>query len=503
MYFLFVNGIVLYHKMKQIAVIGSGFAGLSAAAYLAKAGYQVHVYEKNNDIGGRARALRAGNFTFDMGPSWYWMPDIFDSFFGDFGHKTGDFYMLVQLDPGFSMVFDNEVSFDVPVNVDALAERAELIEKGSSGKLYSFLAQAKKKYALAMGNFVYKPTLSARDILNADIVKSALTMPLLTSLSKHIKRYFKHPSLCALMEFPALFLGAMPEDTPAMYSLMNYAALELGTWYPMGGFSKVIEAFATLAKAQGAEIFTNTPVTGIEAINNKVTGITTPNGFYKYDAVVAAADYHYVEQYLLPDKYRNYSAGYWQHRTMAPSALIFYLGIGKEINKLQHHTLFFDEDLHNHGTEIYYNPRWPTKPLFYVCCTSKTDESVAPQGNENVFILMPLAAGLEDTEALREKYFEIIMTRLEKFTGEDIRPNIVYKKSYCIADFKEDYNSYKGNAYGLANTLRQTANFKPALKNRRLANLVYAGQLTVPGPGVPPSIISGKIAATELIKLLR
>jgi len=488
--------------MKHIAVIGSGFAGLSAASYLSKAGHRVDIYEKNNDIGGRARVLNTGDFTFDMGPSWYWMPDIFDAFFNDFGYKTADFYKLVQLDPGFSMVFNNEVLFDVPASLSELAARFELIEKNSPEKLYQFLAQAKKKYSVAMGSLVYKPSLALGDILSIDMVKNLFTMQLFKSLSGHIRHYFKHPSLRALMEFPALFLGAMPKDTPAMYSLMNYAALELGTWYPMGGFGKVIEGFAEVATSMGATIFTNTPVTGIIAHGNKVTGISTSGGLHKYDAVVAAADYHHAEQHLLPARYRNYRPVYWQQRTMAPSALIFYIGLNKKVEKLRHHTLFFDEDLQKHGAEIYHKPQWPTNPLFYVCCPSKTDKSVAPEGHENIFILMPLAAGLEDGDDLRNRYFDIMLHRLERFTGEALRPNIVYNKSYCVKNFIEDYNSYKGNAYGLANTLKQTANFKPAIKNSKLANLVYAGQLTVPGPGVPPSIISGKIAATELIKLL-
>lgn len=486
--------------MKNIAVIGSGFAGLSAAAYLGQAGYNVHIYEKNSDIGGRARVLNTGKYVFDMGPSWYWMPDVYESFFADFGYSAADFYNLKQLSPGFSMVFEDNVLFDIPGKVSDLAARFEAVEKGSSQKLFSFLQQAKKKYEVAMGSMVYKPALSLGDILNPGMLKNIFSMQLLTPLSKHVRQHFKHPSLRALMEFPVLFLGAMPQDTPAMYSLMNYAAIELGTWYPMGGYGKVIEAFAQVAMANGVIIHTNTPVTGIETSGSRVAGINTANGFYQYDGVIAAADYHHIEQSLLPKSYRNYGQNYWQSRTMAPSALIFYLGINKKIGKLNHHTLFFDKDLHQHGTEIYHQPQWPSNPLFYVCSPSKTDGTVAPEGHENVFILMPLASGLEDTEELREKYFDIILERLEKFTGEDIRANIDYKKSYCIKNFISDYNSFKGNAYGLANTLRQTANFKPALKNSKLPNLFYAGQLTVPGPGVPPSIISGKIAATALIK---
>ncbi|HVX52097.1 MAG TPA: phytoene desaturase family protein, partial [Chitinophagaceae bacterium] len=486
--------------MKHVAVIGSGFAGLSAAAYLAKAGFSVDVYDKNDTAGGRARNYSTQGYLFDMGPSWYWMPDIFERFFNDFNSTPGNFYQLVKLDPGFSMVFDDDVVLDVPENVDELAAKLELIEEGSADKLRSFLHQAAEKYRVGMGSMVYKPTIGLRDVVSSGLIGAFIKMQVLTPLSSHVKKYFKHPAIRTLMEFPVLFLGAMPQDTPALYSLMNHAALQVGTWYPMGGFGAVVQAFASIAHNSGVRFYMDTPVTGIAAANELVNGIYTKKGYKQYDAVVAAADYVHVEQHLLPAAYRTHTPAYWQSRTFAPSALIFYLGVRKKISRLQHHTLFFDEDLHQHGHDIYKQPRWPAKPLFYVCCTSKTDEKVAPPGHENMFVLMPVAAGLQDTIALRQKYFDIIMQRVEKFTGEHVRNFIDYKRSYCINDFAADYNSYKGNAYGLANTLRQTANFKPALQSSKLKNLVYAGQLTVPGPGVPPAIISGKIAAHQLIK---
>lgn len=486
--------------MKQVAVIGSGFAGLSAASYLAQAGFEVDVYDKNLTPGGRARNFTTpAGYLFDMGPSWYWMPDVFERFFNDFNHTPADFYKLTRLDPGFSMVFEKMV-LDVPESVDELANKLESLEPGSAPKLKRFLHQASEKYDAGMGSMVYKPALTFKDIASIEMIKAVFKMQLFTSLSNHVKKYFKHPAIRTLMEFPVLFLGAMPQDTPALYSLMNYAALQQGTWYPMGGFGAVVNGFASVAKEHGARLFMGTAVTAIATENGLATGIVTNTGYKKYDAVVAAADYEHVEQQLLPEHYRTYTPAYWRRRVMAPSSLIFYVGVRKKLSKLQHHTLFFDEDLQQHGHEIYKQPAWPSKPLFYVCCTSKTDAAVAPEGHENVFILMPIAAGIEDTNELREKYFDIILTRLEKYCGQSIREDIDYKQSYCINDFVADYNAFKGNAYGLANTLMQTANLKPAMRSSKLKNLVYAGQLTVPGPGVPPSIISGKIAANQLIK---
>lgn len=494
----------MHNKVKNIAVIGAGFAGLSAAAYLAKGGCRVSVFEKNADIGGRARKLTTpGGYTFDMGPSWYWMPDVFEKFFNDFGHETSDFYKLKLLDPGYVMIFGKNSTIEVPSNLGDLFPICEEIEKGSAKALSTFLNEAAYKYHVGINKLVYKPGLSLLEFADKEILKGLFKLQVFTSLSSHVRKYFNDPKLRALMEFPALFLGAIAEETPALYSLMNYAGLELGTWYPVGGFSKVIDAMKIIAEQQGVKFFPEEPVKGFRVKNKIIKNVYSDYGAKEVDGVIAAADYHYVDQQLLSKDYRNYEENYWKKRVMAPSALIFYLGVKKRITKLKHHNLFFDEDLQTHARQIYKEPRWPSKPLFYVCCTSKTDNTVAPEGHENIFILMPLAVNLHDDEAIRERYFDIIMSRLESYCGQDIRPHLDYKKSYCVSDFKSDYNSFGGNAYGLANTLRQTAILKPSMANKKVKNLFYAGHLTVPGPGVPPAIISGKVAANQLIKYLK
>jgi phytoene desaturase len=489
-------------KKNKVAVIGTGFAGLSAAAYLSKNGYEVDIYEKNESVGGRARQLKANGYTFDMGPSWYWMPDVFEKFFNDFGYKASDFYQLELLDPGFSIVFGEDDLLEIPANFDELCILFESIEKGSGSMLKKFLDEAAYKYDVGIDKLVYKPGLSLTEFFDSDLIKGVFKLQVFTSFSKHVKKFFKNPKLIALMEFPVLFLGAMPEDTPALYSLMNYAGLKLGTWYPKGGFATVIDAMKTVAERQGVTFFTGEPVTSFSFDGKRITQVITANRTENYDGIIAAADYHHVEEQLLGTKYKNYSEKYWDKRILAPSSLIFYLGINKKLSAIKHHMLFFDEDLKQHAIEIYKQPKWPSKPLFYVCCTSKTDKDMAPVGHENIFILMPLAPDLEDTEELREQYFNIIMDRLEKLTNQSVKNHIDYKKSYCVKDFKTDYNAYKGNAYGLANTLMQTANLKPSIKNNKIDNLFYAGQLTVPGPGVPPSIISGNVASQQLIKYL-
>jgi phytoene desaturase len=487
----------------RVAIIGSGFAGLSAAAYLAKGGFHVEVFEKNDQVGGRARQLNTHGYVFDMGPSWYWMPDVFEKFFKDFGFEPSDFYKLTRLDPSFTVVFEKNKAFPIPDDYGELCTLFECIEPGSSIKLNAFMEEAKFKYKVGIEKLVYNPGLSLLEFADMDLVKGLFKLQVFTSFSKHVKKYFKSPKLIALMEFPVLFLGATPDETPALYSLMNYAGLKLGTWYPEGGFGEVIKAMRKICDGLGVHFNLEEPVTRINIENNQVKDITTAKRQIAFDAVVASGDYHHMEQQLLEEPYRNYNNSYWKSRVLAPSCLIFYLGISTTVKRLEHHNLFFDEDLKVHASEIYKNPKWPTKPLFYVCCPSKTDTSVAPAGHENLFILIPIAPDLQDEECKREEYFNMVMNRLETYCHQDIRISIDYKKSYCVNDFIADYHSFKGNAYGLANTLMQTANLKPSIRNKKVSNLFYAGQLTVPGPGVPPSLISGHVAATQVIKHLK
>ena len=486
--------------MKKVGVIGSGFSGLAAAACLAKAGFEVTVLEKNNELGGRARKFETQGFTFDMGPSWYWMPEVFEQFFNLFDKKSSDFYELVRLDPSYEVLFGKDDKVALPADFESLKNVFESIETGSSVKLEEFLAVAEYKYKVGMSEFVWKPGHNFMEFADIRVVMSLFRLQMLSSISSQIDRLFKSEKIRNILKFPVLFLGATPENTPALYSLMNYADLKLGTWYPLGGMFKVIDAFVEIAENQGVKFIRNAEVKSISVKDNLAHIVNTENNSYTFDYVVASADYHHVEQKLLPEAYRNYSGSYWQNRTMAPSSLLFYLGLDIKLENVKHHNLFFDRDFAQHAHEIYTEPSWPSEPLFYMCVPSVTDASLAPEGNENVFILMPLAPGIEDNDILREKYFDIICKRLEDVTGINIKPNIIYKKSYCVNDFVSDYNAFRGNAYGLANTLKQTAFLKPKLRNKFLSNLYYTGQLTSPGPGVPPSIISGQVVASEIIK---
>jgi phytoene desaturase len=485
---------------QKVIVIGSGFSGLSAATALAHKGYDVTVLEKNATPGGRARSLSKQGFTYDMGPSWYWMPDIFEDYFARFGKKPSDYYQLVRLDPSYSVVFEDFEMIKLPAGVEAMTALFESMEPGSSANFKKFLKQGEYKYRVGINKFVWKPSRSITEFFSLQLLLDGLRMDVFQSLAVHVRKFFKHPKIIKLLEFPVLFLGATPQTIPALYSLMNYSEITDGTWYPMGGMYEVVKGMVALAEEKGVKFLYNQNVTKIDVEGNLAKKVITETQSFEADIVVASADYHHVEDKLLDASLRNYSEEYWEKRVLAPSSLLFYLGVNKKIPKLEHHTLFFDEDFTQHAYEIYNEPQWPTKPLFYLSAASKTDPSVAPEGQENLVILIPLAPDLEDTEELREKYYHIVMERLEKFCGVNIRESVIFKESYAHRDFINDYNAYKGNAYGLANTLMQTAILKPTLKSKKVKNLYYTGQLTVPGPGVPPSLISGLVIAKEVEK---
>ncbi len=483
---------------KKVSVIGAGVAGLASACGLARYGYDVDLFEKNADTGGRCRAYSEKGFTFDMGPSWYWMPDVFEDFYNLFGKTTSDFYDLVKLDPGFKIFFSATEQMNVPAGLEELYATFEAIEPGSADKLKLYLKEAAWKYETGMKQLAYKPSVSWTEFAHPSILGGLVRTDLLKPMSGYVRKFFKDDRLVKLMEFPVLFLGAMPDNIPALYSLMNHAALTQGTYYPMGGMYHITEAMTEIAKSLGVNFHFSANVEQILVQNGKATGLQVDGTTHKSGAVIAACDYHHAEQKLLDKPYRKYTDEYWNKRVMAPSCLIFYVGVRKSIKGLEHHNLFFDTDFETHAKEIYSQPQWPSDPMFYVCAPSKTDKSVAPEGMENLFILVPIAPDLEDDEYKRMNYFHALIKRIETATGESIIPDIIYNKSYCINDFVKDYNSFKGNAYGLANTLLQTAMLKPKMRTNKVKNLFYAGQLTVPGPGLPPSVISGQIAADQV-----
>lgn len=488
--------------MPKTLIIGAGFSGLSSATILASKGHDVSLFEKNDTTGGRCRSWEHNGFLFDMGPSWYWMPDVFERYFNLFDKSVNDYYTLKRLSPSYRVFFENNVRMDIPANLDGIYALFEAHEKGSSNKLKQFLASAEYKYNKGMKELVFKPGRSLTEFMQWSVMSSLFKIHLFSPISKEIRKNFKNPHLQQLLEFPVLFLGAKPENTPALYSLMNYADMVLGTWYPMGGMCKITEAMTKLAKEKGVHIHLNTGIESFNISGKQIESINSQTKTFAADGVIAAADYHHVESTFL-NGHANYTDAYWNKRKLAPSSLIFYVGVSKKIKNLLHHNLFFDADFAKHAAAIYDKPEWPQSPLFYVCAPSITDDTVAPPGCENLFILIPVSTDIDETDAIKEHYFNLVIDRIEKQTGDTFKNEILFKKSFAKKEFIREYNSFKGNAYGLANTLRQTAILKPKVYNKKITNLFYAGQLTVPGPGVPPSLISGEIAAKQLMNYLR
>ena len=481
---------------KDIKIIGSGFSALSAACYLAKNGHQVAVYEKNNSIGGRARQLKRDGFTFDMGPSWYWMPDVFERFFGDFDKKTSDYYQLIKLSPAYRVYYGINDFIAIADNLREIVTTFEAIEKGSGKILQEFMNEAKSNYDIAIKDLVYRPGVSPLELITLETAKKVNQF--FSNISRDIRKKFKNIRLIQILEFPVLFLGAKPSDTPSFYSFMNFADFGLGTWHPKTGMYDVVLAMEKLAIELGVTFHVNAAIEKIIVENKKAVALVVNGEPLKADVILSGADYHHTET-LLDQEHRAYSEKYWESRVFAPSSLLFYVGFDKKIENISHHALFFDVDFNQHAIDIYDKPQWPNEPLFYANFPSITDETAAPKGMESGFFLIPLAPGIEDSEALREVYFEKIIDRFEKLTQQNVKNNIIFKQSFCKNDFVSEYNSYKGNAYGMANTLLQTAFLRPKLKSKKVSNLYFTGQLTVPGPGVPPALISGKLVA-ELIE---
>lgn len=486
---------------KTINILGSGFSSLAASCYLAKAGHKVTVFEKNSQIGGRARQYKKNGFLFDMGPTWYWMPDVFERFFNDFNKKPSDYYQLEKLNPAYEVYFGIGDSAVIPDNLNEIYSLFEKEEKGSSLHLKKFLKQAKNNYDVAVKDLVYRPGVSPLELITPKTINKL--NQLFFDIRSQIQKRFNNPRLIKILEFPVLFLGAKPGNTPAMYNFMNWADFGLGTWHPIGGMFEVIKAMESLAKELGVTFKTNANVEKLKVVNDSVERIVV-NGESQNsaDIVLSGADYHHTET-LLDAQYRQYSEAYWNKKTFAPSSLLFYVGFNKKIKNVSHHTLFFDEEFDSHAEYIYDTPSWPKNPLFYASFPSISDNAFAPKEKEAATFLIPIASGIEDTEAHREKYFNIIIDRLEKLTNQKLKDEVLFVKSYCINDFIEDYNSYKGNAYGLANILTQTAFLRPKIKSKKVKNLYFTGQLTVPGPGVPPALISGKIAAESILKYFK
>jgi phytoene desaturase len=491
--------------MKHAVVVGAGFGGLSAAGYLRKSGYKVTVLEKNSWVGGRARVLRRDGFRFDMGPSWYWMPEQHDRWFADMGSSREEHYPMDRVDPSYRVYFGSIVDdeqrnvVDVPADFEGAKRVFESYEPGAGRRLEEFVRQGRRKFEFAVDHFIYKNYRTIFDMANATTLKNLSTLNLFSSYRSMIDSYFTHPYLKRILEFPVVFLGSFAGSTPAVYTLMNYIDFGLGTWYPRGGFGQVVSAMRAVDEELGVRFQFDSEVTGFDIEEGTVRAVIVGDSTrLEADVVVVNADYPHVELNLLPKRWRSIPENRWTRKSLAPAVLNYYIGFTKKLDGFSHHTFFFDADWNSHFRDVYQHPRWPEEPLFYLHIPSITDPTCAPDGYEAVFLLIPIAPGLEDTQRTRHRYLELALDRMEERSGERLRDSIHFAESYSINDFKRDYNAYKGTAFGLGQTLLQTAYFRPGNRSSKVRNLYYAGHYTIPGTGTTMSMISGKVVTDRI-----
>ncbi len=488
----------------RISIIGSGLGGMATACLLAASGNKVTVFEKNEQLGGRASVLKLDGFTFDMGPSWYLMPEFFEHFFALLGERSETYYQLQRLEPSYRIFFSGQSK---PIDFYGDLERdlvtLEKLEPACSEKLRKYLETAKTQYEISTDRFIYKNYDSLRDFFTKEILQDGLKLHVFESMEKYIQKQFKSPEVQKILQYTLVFLGSSPARTPALYSLMSHIDFHQGVFYPAGGIGQVAKALETIAKKHGVTFRVNASVKRILLQGTKACGVELASGeTYVSDAVISNADIAFTEEQLLPSSARDHSTAYWKKRTLAPSALILYLGIDKKLPNLKHHNLLFCKDWKRTFDQIFEHPAWPDDPSLYICAPSVTDPSVAPADKENLFVLVPIAAGLADTPELRKTYTDKILALIEKELDlPDLRSHICVQKTFCVNDFIERYHSLGGSALGLAHTLWQTATFRPNNVSKKVQGLYYVGANTNPGIGMPMVLASAELLYKRLYDL--
>ena len=483
---------------KKVVIIGAGLGGLSAGALLAKRGYQVSILEKNEKVGGRANIFTAEGFTFDMGPSWYLMPDIFEHFYKLMDEDINEHLNLVKLSPSYRVFFPGDKDYpvlDIHSDLEKDLPTLEKLEPGVTPKIKKYLQLSGEQYEIAKRGFMYRNYNSVLDFLSWDIMKEGRRMNPLQTMEKYLNKWFKDDRLKKILEYTLVFLGSAPSKTPALYNIMNFIDFDMGVYYPKGGIYEIVESLSSIATKNGAQIRTNAAVNKIVVENKTATGVELESGeIIDADYVISNADLWFTETQLLEKQHQTYPEKFWEKTVMGPSAFIMYLGLNAEIPSLTHHNLRFGKDWKKNFSEIFDQPQLPSDPSYYVCKPTHTDTNVAPEGQDILFTLVPIPAGLklsdEEMSSYRDKLIEMMKSDLNLPNLEDM---IVYERSYWADDFKRDYNAYKGTALGMAHTLKQTL-LRPGNKSKKVKNLLYTGAGTNPGIGMPICLISGELA---------
>jgi phytoene desaturase len=484
---------------KNAVIVGAGFGGLATSALLARKGWRVTVIEKNDQVGGRARYWKQDGFTFDMGPSWYLMPEAFENFFQAMGEPREKYYGLTRLDPSYRVYFESSPPVDIGADFAKTRAVFDTFEADGGNKIEKHLQETAFKYRIAVDEFLYRDYNSLLDFFNRRMLADGLRLKVFRSLESYLKGIFEDHRSRKILEFPMVFLGASPSNAPALYSIMSHLDMNEGVWYPDGGMAGAALGIHRLAQEVGVELVLGSEVSAVEVEKRRARAVITRDGVRREaDVVVANADYPHVEMDLLEEPWRSYPASYWRRRVLGPSMLIGYLGIRGRLDDVRHHTLYFTDDWDVHFDAIFGKAAWPAQPCYYVCCNSRTDRAAAPVDHENLFFLVPLGTGLDDSDTVRDAYFERVLEHFEGLTGHKIRDRIVVKRLYSGRDFAGDYNSYRGAALGIAHTLMQTAVFRPSLRSRKVENLYFGGQYTHPGVGVPMAVIAAGLVAEKI-----
>lgn len=483
-------------KNKTAIIIGAGIGGLATACMLSKKGYKVTIVEKNSKIGGRANIYSEQGYTFDMGPSWYMMPDIFKHFFDILGENIDDYLTLKRLAPSYRIFLKSDKShYDFYSDLEKTIQTFESIEVGSGEILREYIKTTEYQYKIARNEFMFKNYDSIFDFITKRVMTEGRKLPLFSSVENIINKKFKSEILRKVMQYQTVLLGTSPSDAPGIYSMMNYIDFVEGVWYPEGGIYRVIEVMEQIARKYDVQIQTDSPVEKILVEDGTVKGIKLSDGTEMYaEIVVSNADMVHTDEKLLDTKYQQHTKKYWDKKLMAPSGFIMYLGVDGEIPSLQHHNLLFSQNWNENFTQIFKKPEWPTDPSLYVCAPSKNDATVAPEGKENLFVLVPVAAGLDHTDEFLEEYSKTIIREMQdKMDIPNFENRIEYKRIYAVKDFIKDYNAFKGSALGFAHTLGQSAIFRPNNINKKVKNLYYVGAGTNPGIGMPICLISAEL----------
>ncbi len=489
---------------KTAVIIGAGAGGLALANILARAGLSVHVYEKNGTPGGRMDILKAKGFTFDTGPSWYLMKDVFEQYFGLFNKKTSDYYELARLDPGYKVFYEDSQPICVGGDLGQTMQSFEQLEKGSSIKLQKYLDKGEANYRAALLYFLYNPFKQVSNLANKEIARALPSFAGIFTRSLHgyVSKHFARLELQQILEYPSVFLGASPFNTPALYQLMSYLDFKEGVFYPKTkGMYAITESLCQLGKDLDVNYHYDADVSKILVNNGAAYGVVANGKTVAADLVISNADLHFTETKLLEQQHQSYSKRYWSKRKAGPSALLLYLGIKGSLPELEHHNLFFVKNWRANFDKIYKEKVWPKQASIYVSRTTATDPSTAPKGHENLFVLVPLPPGTTEADYNVDEYVDAYLAQLEEMSGiADLRQRIVFKEIRTPDHFGLEFNAWQNTALGMSHTLRQTAFLRPSVKSKKVANLYYVGAGAQPGIGVPLCLISAQLVYKHLVK---